>query len=178
MTELERRALLGDRKAQEECTRQGILLPCPLCGARAAYWTRSSSMRDNIRGWEFGIECVKCSTKLPKSNYHISVDFTQDGGIRVCSDERESALRNWNTRPAPPVGWISVEERLPDDELDGETVLAIVYGNPHENITLHSAIMTAGYFDGEGWVVNEYPEWENPTITHWMPLPEPPKEDA
>lgn len=104
MSDLERRALLGDRKAQEECTRQGILLPCPLCGARAAYWTRSSSMRDNIRGWEFGIECVKCSTKLPKSNYRISVDFTQDGGIRVCSDERESALRNWNTRPAPPVG--------------------------------------------------------------------------
>ena len=73
--------------------------------------------------------------------------------------------------------WISVKERLPDDEKDGETVLAIVSGKPHKNITLCHALMTAGYFPGEGWVVNEYPEWENPTITHWMPLPEPPKED-
>ena len=37
MTELERRALLGDRKAQEECTRQGIALPCPCCGEK---WRR------------------------------------------------------------------------------------------------------------------------------------------
>lgn len=73
--------------------------------------------------------------------------------------------------------WISVKERLPDDEKDGETVLAVVSGKPHENITLCHALMTAGYFPGEGWVVNEYPEWENPTITHWMPLPEPPEED-
>lgn len=72
--------------------------------------------------------------------------------------------------------WVSVKERLPDDEKDGETVLAIVSGKPHKNITLCHALMTAGYFPGEGWVVNEYPEWENPTITHWMPLPELPEE--
>ena len=73
--------------------------------------------------------------------------------------------------------WISVKERLPDDEKDGETVLAVVSGKPHENITLCHALMTAGYFPGEGWVVNEYPEWENPTITHWMPLPDAPEEE-
>lgn len=87
----------------------------------------------------------------------------------------------WLAYAYPPVHidrgeWISVKERLPDDEKDGETVLAIVSGKPHKNITLCHALMTAGYFPGEGWVVNEYPEWENPTITHWMPLPEPPEE--
>ena len=87
----------------------------------------------------------------------------------------------WLAYAYPPVHidrgeWISVKERLPDDEKDGETVLAVVSGKPHENITLCHALMTAGYFPGEGWVVNEYPEWENPTITHWMPLPEPPEE--
>ena len=86
-----------------------------------------------------------------------------------------TALRSMQKTTKP--GWISVKERLPDDEKDGETVLAIVSGKPHKNITLCHALMTAGYFPGEGWVVNEYPEWENPTITHWMPLPEPPKED-
>lgn len=32
MNDLERRALLGDRQAQEECTRRGIVLACPFCG--------------------------------------------------------------------------------------------------------------------------------------------------
>lgn len=73
------------------------------------------------------------------------------------------------------MGWIRVDERLPDDERDGETVLAIVSGKPHENITLCQAIMLAGYFGEEGWLVNEYPEWERPVVTHWMPLPELPK---
>lgn len=85
-----------------------------------------------------------------------------------------TALRSMQKTTKP--GWISVKERLPDDEKDGETVLAIVSGKPHKNITLCHALMTAGYFPGEGWVVNEYPEWENPTITRWMPLPEPPEE--
>lgn len=71
--------------------------------------------------------------------------------------------------------WISVKDRLPNDKTDGEIVLAVVWGKPHENITLHAAIMTAGYFDGEGWVVNEYPAWENPTVTHWMTLPKLPE---
>ena len=30
--ELKRRALLGDREAQQECTRSEIVLPCPKCG--------------------------------------------------------------------------------------------------------------------------------------------------
>lgn len=86
-----------------------------------------------------------------------------------------TALRSMQETTKP--GWISVKERLPDDKKDGETVLAIVSGKPHKNITLCHALMTAGYFPGVGWVVNEYPEWENPTITHWMPLPEPPEEE-
>ena len=35
MTDLERRALLCDRQAQEECTRQGIVLPCQCCSGNA-----------------------------------------------------------------------------------------------------------------------------------------------
>lgn len=35
MTDFVRRALLGDREAQKECTAQGIALPCPCCGSEA-----------------------------------------------------------------------------------------------------------------------------------------------
>ena len=68
--------------------------------------------------------------------------------------------------------WVNAADRPPEDDVDGETVLATVCGNPRKNITLHSAIMTAGYFGEDGWMVNEYPEWEKPIVTHWMPLPE------
>lgn len=87
-------------------------------------------------------------------------------------------FEGWFAYSYPPAQqrWIPVSERLPEDEDDGETVLAVVFGKPHKNITLHHAIMTAEYFYQGGWLVNEYPEWENPTVTHWMPLPEPPEE--
>lgn len=78
MTELERRALLGDRKAQEECTRRGIVLVCPRCekgGASTKY----------VMG-DYWYECPHCHSA---SGFHSSA---------------EVALADWNTRPAPPVG--------------------------------------------------------------------------
>lgn len=70
-------------------------------------------------------------------------------------------------------GWIPVEERLPD-ESDG-LVLIQVNGKPKENITLHNALELACYIaeGNEGWILEEYPEWENPDVIAWRPLPEP-----
>lgn len=89
--------------------------------------------------------------------------------------EAEDVARDLEAADVISAEWIKADERLPDDERDGETVLAIVSGKPHENITLCQAIMLAGYFGEEGWLVNEYPEWERPVVTHWMPLPGLPK---
>lgn len=41
---VERRALMGDREAQEECTRQGIVLSCPFCGEYLFAKHRKSNM--------------------------------------------------------------------------------------------------------------------------------------
>lgn len=68
--------------------------------------------------------------------------------------------------------WIRVADRLPEDDM---FVLAIVSGKPTKNITFVGAYCFAEYSDG-GWIIEEYLEWENPTVTHWAPLPEPPKE--
>lgn len=97
--------------------------------------------------------------------------------IPIVRQLREELARVTEKSDATKRRWIPCSERLPEDKRDGETVLCVVSGKPHENITLRGAIMTAGYFVGEGWVVNEYPEWENPIVTHWMPLPQPPKEE-
>lgn len=77
MTELERRALLGDAEAQRECTEKGIVLACPFCG------------NTNIRTSNWGMWrcwCPKCRAKSDD-----------------CLRERD-AIRQWNVRPAPPIG--------------------------------------------------------------------------
>ena len=116
----------------------------------------------------------------------VSVDNVGEWkGVPFALFMENGAKFNWNVEvrkltlysyPPAQQRWIPVSERLPEDEDDGETVLAVVFGKPHKNITLHHAIMTAEYFYQGGWLVDEYPEWENPIVTHWMPLPKPPKE--
>ena len=71
-----------------------------------------------------------------------------------------------------PSRWIPVEERLPESD---DNVLVIVNGEC-KTMTFEEAYMLASYYPGEGWIVEEYEDWENPVVTHWMPLPEPPKE--
>lgn len=80
MTDIERRALLGDRQAQEECTRLGIVLHCPLCGGKA----------DKVVYDAAGMfVCKKCKIYKP---FTLVIDGTR------------KALTVWNTRPAPPIG--------------------------------------------------------------------------
>lgn len=75
--ELIRRALLGSREAQQECTGKRIALPCPFCGNK------------NIRISNWGMWRCWCPECLGKS----------EDSLR----ERD-AIKHWNTRPAPPVG--------------------------------------------------------------------------
>lgn len=79
MTDLERRALLGDREAQEECTRQGIVLPCPFCREAKNLVVR------NVCGDAF-VECLRC---------HATSSLTSSP---------DTTIKDWNTRAAPPVG--------------------------------------------------------------------------
>ena len=87
MDSLVRKALLGDREAQRECTEKGIVLPCPLCGGKA-------TMQQDITGGE---------------SYHVVCSNVKDmcnlvAGLPMWSESEEDALKVWNTRPAPPIG--------------------------------------------------------------------------
>lgn len=70
--------------------------------------------------------------------------------------------------------WISVKDRLPETE---DLYLVIANGKPKKNITLVQAYELATYCPDEGWILEQYPEWETPEVTHWMLLPEQPKEE-
>lgn len=83
MTELERRALLGDRKAQEECTRRGIVLVCWKCGGKA--------------------EVNELHTG-GKPLYAVACQKHYCGAYGAGSVSVPKAIEFWNTRPAQPVG--------------------------------------------------------------------------
>ena len=80
MNEFERRALLGDKQAQEEYTRQGIMLPCPFCGGKAMI------EYDDIMPFEYSAFCEDC------------------GVMPSVSEDKQVTISVWNTRPAPPLG--------------------------------------------------------------------------
>ena len=85
--ELIRKALMGNKQAQEECTAKGIVLPCPFCGGKA-------TMQQDITGRE---------------SYHVVCSNVKDmcnliAGLPMWSESEEDALKSWNARPAPPIG--------------------------------------------------------------------------
>lgn len=85
--ELIRKALLGDKQAQEECTAKGIVLPCPCCGQEP--YTETFFDR---KGWYAVVGCADCPIAI--------VTITCDSEEKA----QQKALKDWNARPAPPIG--------------------------------------------------------------------------
>lgn len=87
MTDLERRALLGDAEAQRECTEKGIVLRCPLCGSIYTQ-VRHMGWSEPAQAFEAGYrgECTVC--------HAVSGAHTTE----------KEALADWNRRPPPPIG--------------------------------------------------------------------------
>ena len=107
MTELERKALMGNKQAQKECTEKGFVLPCPCCGNDFIIFDTSEDDYDYGYG---GFRCYNC-------------DLGQGYNFKT----REEALEKWNTRIVPPAGKCedcdySVDSQYPD------SVVCCAYG--------------------------------------------------
>ena len=69
--------------------------------------------------------------------------------------------------------WIPVTERLPEEDC---CEYLVVVNGIYRFVSYERAVEIAVYDEEEGWVLEAYPNWQDPIVTHWMPLPEPPKE--
>lgn len=69
--------------------------------------------------------------------------------------------------------WISVEDVLPDEWRE-----VLTYSPIHSDEKNPHMIQLCWYIGFGKWRECQYGEIVEITITHWMPLPEPPKEDA
>lgn len=97
-----------------------------------------------------------------------SADALENSGTHVMALQQEiERLRGQLERQ-----WISVEERLPETTYDVMVLVSGILGN----VTFENTQMIGSIVDDGEWFVNEYPRWDNPGVTHWMHLPEPPKE--
>lgn len=81
--ELIRRALMGSREAQKQCTEAGIVLPCWRCGGEP-----------EIQELHTG----------GKPIYAVTCKKTYCGAYGCACSTQQKAIEYWNTRPAPPVG--------------------------------------------------------------------------
>mgnify|MGYP002795747946 CR=1 FL=1 len=71
----------------------------------------------------------------------------------------------------PPNEWVSVEQAMPPEH---EPVLCIVSGKPKPNIMLEDAYQLGSWNKADGWIIDEWLDWEGANVTWWMKLPAPP----
>ena len=83
--------------------------------------------------------------------------------LNACIDDILTRLNRLETSMVHPVRWISVKDRLPDN-----CVEVLVYDTD-------CGIVIGWYDKKDGIFVAEFMN-ELDAVTHWMPLPEPPKD--
>ena len=74
-----------------------------------------------------------------------------------------------------PNEWVSAENAMPAEH---QSVLCIVSGKPRPNITLEEAYQLGSWNKADGWIIDEYLDWEDAVVLWWMPLPEPPGKEG
>ena len=76
--------------------------------------------------------------------------------------------------------WISVDDRLPDDEQEVLVIAhgwggRLVYVGSHKRVEAQKSWLTGITNKSSEWSLWGWSYLKEPMVTHWMPLPQPPK---
>lgn len=74
------------------------LKPCPFCGGRAVFTTKSNNSSHTCVGFDFAIECSVCHTIPPKASDSVTFRLSDSGMIVTIDDGRGKAIDAWNRR--------------------------------------------------------------------------------
>ena len=133
------------------------------------------------RGFQVDGKCRRCGGPLMtyycEDRLHL-IACEKCGTLALTKAVSPQVAANLTLRQptlTPPNEWVSVEERLPPEH---EPVLCIVNGKPKPNITLEEAYQLGSWNKADGWIIDEYLDWEDAVVLWWMPLPEPPGKEG
>lgn len=120
-----------------------------------------------------GLECCISDTYgcYEKCPYFNSLSNGVDCSVKMHAD----ALAYITQLEARVPKWISVKDRLPEDDVD--VIVYAISNNGGHTIVVTFHTHTLYGFNIEGWASPWQYFTRNYTITHWMPMPEPPKEE-
>jgi hypothetical protein len=110
-------------------------------------------------------ELVKRLRKLSGTDNLSEFDEAADA-IESMSEAYDKLSRHMDDLAALMPRWIPVSERLP--EARDHVIVYAGFFQPFNEVS---------YIDAEGKWRFAYDDTEVPIVTHWMPLPEPPKEE-
>ena len=76
--------------------------------------------------------------------------------------------------------WVSVDDRLPGDEQDVLVIAhgwdgRLVYVGSHKRVEAQKSWLTGITNKSSEWLLWGWSYLREPMVTHWMPLPQPPK---
>ncbi|MCI5678699.1 MAG: hypothetical protein MR278_01750 [Bacteroidales bacterium] len=66
--------------------------------------------------------------------------------------------------------WRGAAHELPQKHDNVLVCVSGIFGN----IFFNNAIQIGCYAGEEGWIIDGYEEWENPIVSHWLPIPDMP----
>ena len=130
-------------------------------------------------------DCNSCPAKNKRCRERYVADYLIQSGVTIleCGMDCKSC---WKTKIVNPVQeWVSVDERLPEDGTPVAVILTPTYASDYWGYGIARYIDTSNgerhwYEDHHGYL-----EWDKYSdgrggcslykVTHWMPLPEPPK---
>jgi len=152
------RALLGDPEAAKACTEAGVAIPCPFCGEEGSLGITPTH--------KYQVWCPRCHC-VNLGSFHSTA---------------EEALSDWNRRAdlrgmgkEAPQQWIPVGERLPEHTGHVLILSRDPYGELQVNISAYTHIVFGGQrLPARAWMEPYECFSQHDTVTHWMPLPQPP----
>ena len=99
----------------------------------------------------------------------------------LCIANVETIIKDAPAADVASVGWISVKDRLPEPE---QEVLVIAHGwsgrllyiGSYQRMEAQTSWLTGVTSKASDWSLWGWSYLREPEVTHWMPLPDPPKD--
>ncbi|EMQ1774578.1 DUF551 domain-containing protein [Escherichia coli] len=136
--------------------------------------SQTYNLPELIEGMEVSIDVSTCDADLGNRYFGtvteaLELDTAKNGYILLVQDAEPNFDVNGNS-PVIPDGWISCSERMPNTKT---AVLVAVEFDRKGDWRMKWATYIPGHPDAnDGWIIPGA-SWKP---SHWMPLPEPPKE--